>query len=613
MRAGWVALAILALIPLFATIQSTMGADTPGSGQFNRSIRPLLADRCFRCHGPDAGQRKADLRLDERESVVRERDGVFTIRPGVPDESELLARLTSTDPALRMPPPGSGEPLSVEQISQLRDWIADGAVYDRFWSLIPPRRHPAPALRDVAWSSQPLDRWILNRLEAEGLAPSQPATRETLIRRVTLDLTGLAPTERELDDFLADDAPDAYDRVVDRLLASPRFGERQAQFWLDAARYADTNGYFTDNERTMWRWRDGVIDSFNQNQPFDQFTIEQLAGDLLPDATEAQRIASGFNRNHMSNNETGLIDEEFRISYVMDRLETTGTVWLGLTLNCARCHSHKFDPVTQREYYQLLAYFNQVDEVGTVQGEGNSPPLISAPTADQVERLNRLKRIRDEAQAAWRALEPQVQTDLAEWSRDATTTLPVPTTSGLLARFSFETDLPSLSTIKDASEQDAQPTLAAASPDEKIGYASGVQGRAAQFDASAHCVATRVESFDFERTDSFTIGAWIHPTTGNAGCVLSKIDDDQFLRGFDLFYEKGKLVAHLNHRAESDAIRVKSTRPIVSDWQHVVVTYDGSSRAAGVRIYINGELDPGVIEFDNLQGSIRNAQPFRIG
>ncbi|RPI81989.1 MAG: DUF1549 domain-containing protein, partial [Planctomycetaceae bacterium] len=551
-------------------------------------------------------------RLDLRDSAVRERDGSAVIRPGKPEDSVLLARVTATDPALQMPPPGEGVALTSQQVELLRDWIAAGAEYEAHWAFVPPRRSRAPVIHREDWIRQPLDRWVLARLENEGLAPSTVAARGQLLRRVSLDLTGLPPTEDQRDEFLTDVSPDAYERQVNRLLASPRFGERMSQFWLDAARYADTNGYFTDEERTMWRWRDGVIAALNANLPFDEFTVEQLAGDLLPEAREEQRIASGFNRNHMTNNETGLIDEEYRISYVMDRLETTGTVWLGLTLNCARCHSHKFDPVSQREYYQLLAFFNQVAEQGLVVGTSNSPPLIATPTADQEDQLARLKARQTELQQQWAAVEPLAQQAQAAWAGTARDSLPEPTVQGLLARFSFEYDLPPVASVGPSVGQPLT-SLAAAGPVENLKFAAGVTGRCLQVDAYAHAVATDPQAFDLEHTSAFTVGAWVKPATGSAGCIVSKMDDDLFLRGFDLFYEKGHLVAHLNHRAEVDAIRVKSTRPIVSEWQHVAVTYDGSGRAEGLRMYINGEPDVTQVEVNQLQGTIRTSQPFRIG
>ncbi|HND53427.1 MAG TPA: DUF1549 domain-containing protein, partial [Pirellulaceae bacterium] len=333
---------------------------TLGPLEYNRDVRPILSDKCFRCHGPDAQSRRAELRLDQRESAVAPRDGrAAAVVPGKPDASELIARITSPDAERRMPPPEAGPPLTPPEIAALRQWIADGAEYQPHWSLVAPRRSPPPTTRRRDWSLGPLDPFVLKELERRELAPSPPADVATLLRRASLDLIGLPPSLEELDEASrsvgekrSESEPDWYERAVDRLLASPRYGERMAVDWLDAARYADTNGMFSDTERRAWPWRDWVLRAFNRNQPFDEFTIEQLAGDLLPSPTLDQRIATGFNRQHTVTNETGIIDEEYRVEYMADRLETTATVWLGLTLGCARCHDHKYDPLTQRDYYR---------------------------------------------------------------------------------------------------------------------------------------------------------------------------------------------------------------------------------------------------------------------
>ncbi|MCE9526250.1 MAG: DUF1549 domain-containing protein, partial [Planctomycetales bacterium] len=313
-------------------------AESPREIEFNRDIRPILSDNCFQCHGPDSKARQAELRLDREEDAVAERkDGAAIVR-GKPAASELVRRITDANADERMPPADSGKKLTAEQIELLRRWVEQGAKWQAHWSFIPPKRPSMPEVSDSAWPRSGLDHFILNRLDREGLKNSPEAPKTTLLRRVTLDLTGLPPTPAEVGAFLADESPDAYERVVDRLLASPRYGERMAVRWLDAARYADTNGYQTDAERVMWRWRDWVIEAFNSGMPFDQFTIEQLAGDLLDRPTLDQRIATGFNRNHRGNAEGGIIPEEYAVEYVVDRVETTSTVWLGLTLGCARCH-----------------------------------------------------------------------------------------------------------------------------------------------------------------------------------------------------------------------------------------------------------------------------------
>jgi hypothetical protein len=366
---------------------------------FNRDVRPILSDTCFQCHGPDEQQRKGGLRLDVRDVAVQAAEsGAVAIIPGQPAASELVKRLTSDDPDLRMPPASLGKRLTPQQIETLKRWIAEGAEYQGHWAFIPPVR---PALPDVRNSPSELrnaiDAFIRVRLDAAGLKPSPEADKTTLIRRVTLDLTGLPPTPSEVDAFLADTSEHAYEKVVERLLNSPRYGEHMARHWLDMARYADSNGFQVDSSRYQWPWRDWVINAFNDNLPFDQFTIEQLAGDLLPNPTRSQLVATGFNRNHRLNGEGGIIAEEWRVETVIDRVETTGLTWLGLTFNCCRCHDHKYDPISQRDFYSLFAFFNNIAESGTLQGESqNTEPTMRVPTAEQAAELQRL----DEALAA---------------------------------------------------------------------------------------------------------------------------------------------------------------------------------------------------------------------
>ncbi|MCA9178936.1 MAG: PSD1 domain-containing protein [Planctomycetales bacterium] len=335
------------------------GVTRAESLQFNRDIRPILAEHCFACHGPDSAARKGDLRLDRREDAVQ--SGVFSLDHLA--DSELLQRIESTGDEV-MPPRESQKPLSAEQKQLLRRWLEAGAPYEAHWSFLPPRQPELPTVQKNQLPAGPIDRFVLAQLEQRKRSPAPAADRHTLIRRLTLDLTGLPPTPEEVERFLADTSPNAYERVVDRLLESPQYGEHMARHWLDAARYADTNGYQYDLERDQWVWRDWVIHAFNSNMPYDQFTVEQLAGDLLPDATPLQRLATGFHRNHPITIEGGVIDEEYRTEYVVDRVVTTSTVWLGLTMTCGRCHDHKYDPISQREFYRFFAFFNNIDEKG---------------------------------------------------------------------------------------------------------------------------------------------------------------------------------------------------------------------------------------------------------
>lgn len=375
---------------------------------FDRQVRPILSNNCFQCHGPDEEVRQAGLRLDLRAEALEPGDsGKAAIVPEKPDESPLVKRIYSPDKKRVMPPPKSNKALTEAEKGVLREWIAQGAKYQTHWSFSPPKGPAVPAVKGEAWVRTPVDRFILARLESEGLRPSPEADRATLIRRLTLDLTGLPPTPSEVDAFLNDRSSDAYPKVVERLLGSPHYGERMALDWLDASRFADTHGFHIDSARDMTRWREWVIEAFNHNMPFDQFTTEQIAGDLLPDATLSQKIASGFNRNHMITYEGGAIPEEYLTAYIVDRVNTTGTVWLGLTVGCTQCHDHKFDPMTQKEFYQLYAFFNNVPEQGLDGRNGNASPAIPVPSAEQRQTLERLAanirelepKLKDEASA----------------------------------------------------------------------------------------------------------------------------------------------------------------------------------------------------------------------
>jgi hypothetical protein len=591
-----VALALLrADEPTTQTAPTEPAHDRPQRVSFNRDVRPILSDKCFRCHGADQNTREADLRLDVEDSAVVDRDGHRAITPGKPDESELWRRITSEDESQRMPPVDEPLQLSQLEISLLRRWIEQGANYEQHWSFIPPQRPVRPALQRMNWSRGAIDDFVLARLEVERLQPTAEADRATLIRRVTLDLTGLPPSLQEIDAFLADDSPQAYERVVDRLLKSPRYGEHMARYWLDAARYADTNGFFTDDERSMWRWRDWVIGAFNDNMPFDQFTIEQLAGDLLPEATIEQRIATGFNRNHMTTHETGVIDEEYRVEMVVDRLETTSTVWLGLTVGCARCHDHKFDPISQREFYELFAFFNRGPEKGNTGGPGNSAPVIDVPIPELQTRLKRLQQDAEAARADLKKLEPEIAAAQTEWERTVLDELPEVPANGLLLQLKMESER--------ISDDYLGVNAAELSP--------GLIGTAAKFDGeTALELGGRVA---FERTDAFSFAAWVLPSNSPA-CVISKNDDLNSMRGFDLIVRKGKAIVHLIHKWNGNAIEVVSQTPVRSgQWQHICATYDGSSRAAGVKIYFDGRPQPVDIRYDTLSDTIQTDQPLRLG
>ena len=387
---------------------------------FSRDIQPILADNCFQCHGFDANTREADLRLDTWDGATGKLlsgEGEAVV-PGKPDESVLLQRVTSDDKYSVMPPPASEKSLTQSQKELLRKWIAQGAKYENHWAFEQPKKGPLPEIKNKAWPRNLIDHFVLALLEEKGLKPSTAADKRTLIRRVAFDLTGLPPTKKQIDRFLADDSADAYEKMVDRFLASTSYGEHMTRHWLDLARYADTSGYQYDRERSMWVWRDWVINAYNSNMPFDQFTLEQMAGDLLPNATPQQILATGFNRNHPITIEGGVIDEEYRTEYVIDRLNTTATVWMGLTVGCARCHDHKFDPISQKEFYQLTAFFNQVAERGL---NGFDPmQQIASPLAKPVDSAVRQKMDDLKTQIQKLKAEPSAA-EINQWAKEIAT------------------------------------------------------------------------------------------------------------------------------------------------------------------------------------------------
>ena len=564
--------------------------------QYNRDVRPILADRCFACHGPDTAARQAELRLDAAKFAIADRDGLKAIHPGNPEMSDLLRRVTSSHPDDRMPPADSGDPLTAREIATLRRWIENGAEYQTHWAFLPPKRPTPPDVKNDCWPVNEIDRFVLTRLEQKGLAPSPEALPQTLIRRVTLDLTGLPPSLAEVDSFeraWKRDRQVAYRRLLDRLLASPRFGEQMAVRWLDAARYADTNGYFTDEERQMWLWRDWVIAALNDNMPFDQFTIEQLAGDLLPNATVAQRIATGFNRNHMVNNETGIVEEEFRVEYVVDRVDTTATVWLGLTLGCARCHDHKFDPISQRDFYRFFSFFNNVPERGLSGSGGNSAPVLKVTPSEYQQQIDNAKEAVASASRESDLVKSQLQESQKKWEATAAETVPVPDLSGLVAHFPLD------------GHDERQTTLSGS-----VKFETGMLDHAATLDGNS-CV-TAARSPDFDRVDAFSFGAWIRPA--GAGSVISRTDDEKEMRGFDVTLRKGRVIVNLVHRWNRNAIHVATADRISGgQWQHLMVTYDGSGKATGVRVFLDGEPQKTETALDNLSGTIRNEQPLRFG
>ena len=577
------------------------------SVQFARDIAPILSDNCYQCHGPDAAQREAELRLDRREGLFDRRDSSQVVTPGSRAASHLWNRITAKDNDERMPPRDSGKSLNAEQVALIGRWIDQGADWQGHWSFIKPRQAVIPVTGEKDWGHNAIDRFVLSRLEQEQLQPSPEAKRETLIRRVTLDLTGLPPSPAEVTDFLADQSPGAYERLVDRLLASPQFGERMAVQWLDAARYADTSGYQTDGERFMWRWRDWVIGAYNRGMPFDQFTIEQLAGDLLPNSTVKQRIATGFHRNHRANSEGGIVFDEFLVEYAADRVETTSTVWLGLTMTCARCHDHKYDPFTQRDYYQLMAYFNNIPEQGRVMKFGNSVPVMSAPT-DFDERA--LEAVDAKLQQLARQLEdqrPELERAQRTWEQGD---LPLQLDGSI--EESLEIYLPLDGQAVDRQEGVKEIVVL---PEGDVSFRDALtrHGQTLLLDGQRF-----VEIKDFPHLtgrEKFSFTAWVWASDAQGGTLLSLMDDgDSRDKGLSFFLQDGHLQLNYGPRWLDDALRVRTRKKLASNhWYHVGMTYDGSHTAAGLKLYVDGRLAPLQVDLDIFTGTFKTEYPLRLG
>jgi hypothetical protein len=611
---------------------------------FNRDIRPILSDKCWSCHGPDATAKKIKLRLDDEASAKANLGGSsdqrFAVVPNHPEQSELIKRITSEDQYERMPPASAGKTLTAREIELLRAWIQQGAPWARHWAFVVPQRPALPGVKNTAWPRNALDYFVLAQLEAKGLQPAPAADRATLLRRVSFDLTGLPPTLQELDDFLNDKSPHAYQKVVDRLLSSPRYGERMAFEWLDAARYADTNGYQNDGDRSMWRWRDWVIEAFNQNMPFDQFTIEQLGGDLLPNPTMNQRIATGFNRNHRQNSEDGLVPEEYAVEYVVDRVDTTATVWLGLTIGCARCHNHKYDPLTQHEYYQLYAYFNSIREDGR-SAYHNSPPFLFAPTKEQQAQAKKLQAQLANAEQNLQRLTQQHKAARQKWERSlahATTPQQWFPSENLLFRHSLAAQAKGEILMPEpprvVAGYSAVPAVAPNVPpvlafrEGKPAHAIAPAGEATIFDGKLFYEIGRIGNFDYqdrlvEHRDQFAISLWFYPESENAGALMTKMADVSGekengvpkTRGYGLFMLNGKLHWNAVSAFPDDAWRVETAAAIpLKQWHHVVATFDGRENYERAQIYLNGRKQTLKVNLDRIFRTFAdNSATLKIG
>ncbi|MBK5292613.1 MAG: DUF1553 domain-containing protein [Acidobacteriia bacterium] len=561
---------------------------------FNREIRPILSDHCFSCHGPDEKSRMANLRLDTRDGAFASKAGSAYIVPGNAAASLLFQRINHEKKPMRMPPEAFGRPLTPKQIALLRAWIDDGAKWEIHWSYTPPQRPALPVVKRKSWPRNPIDHFILARLEQENLKPSPEAGRATLLRRLSLDLTGLPPTPAEIGAFLRDRSANAYEKQVDRLLASPHYGEKMAMHWLDLARYADTHGYHIDSHRDMWPWRDWVIAAFNNNQPFDQFTIEQLAGDLLPNPTRQQRLATGFHRNHMINFEGGAIPEEYQTEYVIDRLEATTNVWMGMTMGCARCHDHKYDPISQRDFYRFFAFFNTIPEKGLDGRRGNAEPLLPIAPTGQLLEIDQLEcAIREQRDAID---EKKIAAAQQLWEKTAQGHLAGPVKEQIAAHYPLD------GSLTDISGHYLHGRASAGEP----AFGNGMVDKSVSLTADDQL---ELGALALNTSKPFTLALWIKPSSDKAEVIpiLSA-------PGFSLSTEPSRYQPELKRSARLqirfDNLLIQSRDPIIiGDWTHITFTWDGARKPG---LSIDGKSAPADILENTLPTSLPSSAPLLI-
>ena len=568
-------------LPLLALVSwglsAMLGQGEERAISFNRDVRPILSENCFYCHGFDPSHREADLRLDTLEGALEGK----AIVPGKPEESEIIKRIYSTDPDEVMPVPKSHRMLTAEQKETLKTWVAQGAKYEPHWAFIPPPNVVAvPEVKDAGWARSEVDRFVLARLEAEGLTPTAEASRERWLRRVTFDLTGLPPTQGEVDGFIADLSETAFETVVDRLLGSVRFGERMAVPWLDVARYADSFGYQSDVDTQAWPYRDWVVRALNENLSWDQLVTWQVAGDLLPGATQDQRLATAFNRIHRKTNEGGSIEEEMRQEGVSDRVHTFGTTFLAMTFECCRCHDHKYDPITAKDYYSLGAFFNSIEEAGVMQyGTGVLPqPALMLTTVQQDQELASLAAVVRAEEALMAAWAGQHEADFEEWMKTERAVV-MPDAVG---HFSMD----------------------AADAAGSLGANVLVEGRAGKAVQLTGDDAVGLPTLGLEHAhQAMSFSFWLQPSEAWPRAVVfaNTASADTNYSGFELMLEAGVLHWTVMREMPGNAISVKALATLpVGAWSQVVVTYDGSMRAAGLRIYVDGRA----VEVEVLKDSL---------
>ena len=576
---------------------------------FNKDIRPILAVNCFACHGPDPAARKAGLRLDTEAGFFDNRGDGATIIKGKPLESPLYKRISSHDENEIMPPPDSHKELKPEQIALIKRWIEEGAPWQPHWSFLKPERSAPPVVKTPKWAKNPLDNFILARLENAGLAPAPEADKYTLARRVTLDLTGLPPTPEELENFVNDKSPNAYEKMVDKLLASPHYGEHRGRYWLDAARYADTHGLHFDNYREIWPYRDWVIKAINDNKPFDKFTVEQIAGDLLPNPTQEQLVATGFHRCNETTNEGGTIVEENLANYARDRVETTSWVWLGLTSNCAVCHDHKFDPITQKDFYSMSAFFRNTTQ-GGLDGnvkDGRGPVITVITDETDAKRFDALPDLIKTAKADVETRKKEAAPDYDKWVADVKAAdFKVPTDKMLLYAALDEGTGDEIKVVSGEAKTVKSSGAVEWKADGKLGAAPIIK-KEATFDLG--------DVADFEKDASFSYGAWIKPAGELSAGIIARMDEGNDFRGWDLWQQGKDFAAHIINKWPENALKVATQggplKP--NEWQHVFVTYDGSAKPEGLKLYLNGVVQKTTIEQNSLTDTIRNKVPLRIG
>jgi mono/diheme cytochrome c family protein len=584
-------------------LRTAHAADT--AIQYNRDVRPILFENCFSCHGPDSASRQAELRLDKREAAVDKK----AIVPGNADASEMIRRILSDDADEQMPPPVTKKKLTDAQKKLLVDWVKSGAAYQPHWSLIAPVRPPVPSVAGAGWAHNPIDNFVAAKLESVGLTPAAEADRRTLARRVSLDLIGLPPTPEMVEAFVKDEKPGAYERLVDKLMASPKWGEHRGRYWLDAARYGDTHGIHIDNYREIWSYRDWVIDAINKNMPFDQFTIENLAGDLLPNATLENRLGSGFNRCNITTSEGGAIDEEYQVLYTRDRVETTSKVWMGLTTGCAVCHDHKFDPITQKEFYELSAFFNNTTQKPMDGNIKDTPPIVMVPQKTDAARLEKLEKLVPESKKLTDDRRRDAQAEFQKWlagakPQDVAGELPTADLE-LFAPLDDGATLVHYDLRGQHVEQPLPPT---------VEWRPGRTGSKAAY-LNQGAVLVVPDAGDFESNQQFSYSAWVKlPANDGSGSVLARMNDDDNYRGYDLWVEGRRIGAHIINRWPADALKVVSKDQLPADqWTHVAITYDGTKKAAGVHVYVNGKRQQTNVLSDTLTETIRTTVPFKIG